>query len=157
MSAISKRLRKLVKLAKYSTNAQKETTFGSINIFTHPPKEEIDFVLGDGTKRDLRAAKLQIILDRYILHQDLKNREHLELQSQLEDEIIRTKEELEETKKELASTEAKWKEDQNGLMRANEKLLRMTNNFNVRGALEFVMADILSKEEALTENSGGQK
>ena len=47
----------------------------------------------------------------------------------------------------MTSTTEKWKEAEKELSHLNEKLLRLTNNFNVRGAIEFVRAEILGLKE----------
>ena len=155
MRAISKRL---VKLAKYSTNEQKEVMVGSVHFLPQPPKEEVDFILGEGPNKEMRALKFQNTLGNYILNQVLKNHELMKETSQLKDkivsttekwkdEVVKTKDEVVETERRVTSTTEKWKEAENELSHLNEKLLRLTNNFNVRGAIEFVRAEILGLKE----------
>ena len=54
---------------------------------------------------------------------------------------------IEKWKNETVEITEKWKETENELRLINQKHLRMTNNFNVRGAIEFVRAEILGEKE----------
>ena len=117
--------RKLFKLAKYSTNEQKEITLGSFHLLEQPPKEEIDFIIGDGPGKETRALKFQNVLNHYVFGQIMKNHELLEKNSLLKDEIIKTerrvvsaeqrvssaKDEVVSAEQRVSSTIEKWKNE----------------------------------------------
>ena len=46
-----------LKSARYNTNNQKELMFGSFHVEKLPPKEDIEFVLGDGANKEQRNLK----------------------------------------------------------------------------------------------------
>jgi len=59
--------------------------------------------------------------------------------------VTSAKDEVIKAEQRFSKLTEKWKETEKELQSINEKHLRLTNNFNVRGAIEFVRAEILGK------------
>lgn len=162
-----------MKLLKVVNNKfAKKYSVNYFKVLNEVPKEDTNYILGKGPDREERLQKLNHVLTSFVAGAELKNRELLEENSNLKDEIIRLKNQQIQVRQDyqkqtealvtLETKVSKSESDQKGLKdlyeqtlfyfaRSNSLYLKKINQNNVVGAFHLIL------ENYITVKGGSKK